>query len=295
MPIVVAPAEAMFYQRILSSKTEATELCDTTVIATYPYVEKFNLSTNEVQLGGTTYLDYAIVEGANNVKYVVSVDNLDPSITENIPLTVFPQTSADVNAPSALLDEDNAPIPFKKSIAYISDGELSTEEVAYVSSYINATPNGLFEERTDYISTFTPIKDIDTVKSADDGKTTANGMNLQQSNFSLPLSGTSLNDYTVSKAAIECFPNISLEQYNRVDSDTLKLIGIAVFKVDKDPANNQRMICSLQESYVGSLDKSTKNAQGQSLFIDNVVNNDSKLIRVFSNMSRLKMPWKKDD
>lgn len=37
------------------------------------------------------------------------------------------------------------------------------------------------------------------------------------------------------------------------------------------------------ESFIGSLDRRAKNESGASIFIDDIVNNNSRMINVFSN------------
>jgi len=52
-------------------------------------------------------------------------------------------------------------------------------------------------------------------------------------------------------------------------------------------ANNGKVNYEILESFVGSLDKSDKSpVDNSSIFIDNIVNNTSKYINVFSNVDR---------
>lgn len=63
----------------------------------------------------------------------------------------------------------------------------------------------------------------------------------------------------------------------------MKQIGIVVFKMQRSPTTN-RIQLNPVESYVGSLDYNSKdfNSKAQN-FIDNIVNDNSKYINVFSN------------
>lgn len=54
-----------------------------------------------------------------------------------------------------------------------------------------------------------------------------------------------------------------------------------------DDANNGKVNYEILESFVGSLDKTDKSpVDNSSIFIDNIVNNASKYINVFSNVDR---------
>jgi len=54
-----------------------------------------------------------------------------------------------------------------------------------------------------------------------------------------------------------------------------------------DDANNGKVNYEILESFVGSLDKTDKSpVDNSSIFIDNIVNNTSKYINVFSNVDR---------
>lgn len=54
-----------------------------------------------------------------------------------------------------------------------------------------------------------------------------------------------------------------------------------------DDANSGKVNYEILESHVGSLDKTAKSTvDNSSIFIDNIVNNSSKYINVFSNVDR---------
>lgn len=52
-----------------------------------------------------------------------------------------------------------------------------------------------------------------------------------------------------------------------------------------DSANDNKLNFSLLESYVGSLDPNARNSSGRSIYIDNLVNDSSQYINVFSNVN----------
>jgi hypothetical protein len=70
-------------------------------------------------------------------------------------------------------------------------------------------------------------------------------------------SRVTVNDYTVSQFASEHFPTLKFIS-DRLDRQYLNQIGIVVFKLYKDSANDDRISFSPIESFVGSLDRNAK-------------------------------------
>ena len=67
----------------------------------------------------------------------------------------------------------------------------------------------------------------------------------------------------------------------------MKHIGVVVFEVFNDTANDSRLSFRPLEAFVGSLDRTAKDPlTNASTFIDNVVNSRSKCIRLFSNADK---------
>jgi hypothetical protein len=71
---------------------------------------------------------------------------------------------------------------------------------------------------------------------------------------------------------------------DRLDRQYLNQIGVVVFKAFKDSANENKISFIPVESFVGSLDRSAKDeSSGERIFIDDIVNGNSKYIGFFSN------------
>lgn len=84
--------------------------------------------------------------------------------------------------------------------------------------------------------------------------------------------------------AVSNFPTLSYTASKHIDKNYLKQIGIVVFKMQKNTSMNKIQLVPV-ESFVGSLDYYGKDLNnGASNFIDNLVNNNSKYINVFSNI-----------
>lgn len=104
------------------------------------------------------------------------------------------------------------------------------------------------------------------------------------SHFAQPLASSETVSETVSKIAASFFPSIRYLTEERLDRTYLKQIGIVVFRMVSDPSNDGLINFVPVESYVGSLDRGAKDlVTGKNLFIDDIVNNSSQTINVFSN------------
>lgn len=104
--------------------------------------------------------------------------------------------------------------------------------------------------------------------------------------LSAGLSDDAYMQESISKIAADQFPMIPFKSQEQLDSTYLKQIGIVVFKAFADPANDSKVNFQMLESFIGSLDKNAKSAiDNSSIFIDNVVNYNSKYINVFSNIN----------
>lgn len=278
MPIVVGAAEAMFYQKIVSADTGMHELSAVVPHSSYVYADTYNLATKQVTVNHNSYKMYELSSDESLGSCAISVNPYAEEYAIQsvlVPISVF-----DEGGDKAILSSNGEAVPFMTVKFDSSTG--NSVSVAYLSSWSVSEGTGIVDETTEDITTYTTVSDIDTV--AYGSYTRPKGLKLDAMNFIQQISSSTINDFTLAKSAAECYPTIALEETTKVDSDQLKLIGIAVFKLYKDPANSQKIIFQLEESFVGSLDKNAKNSYGSSMFIDTVVNSQSQLIRVFSNI-----------
>ena len=106
-------------------------------------------------------------------------------------------------------------------------------------------------------------------------------------NLFMKLSDTSSQyEETVSKIAALQFPLIGFKDYDHLDTRYLKQIGVVVFRAYTDASNSNKVNFEILETFVGSLDKSARSpVDNSSVFIDNIVNNNSQYINLFSNVN----------
>lgn len=111
-------------------------------------------------------------------------------------------------------------------------------------------------------------------------------LSVLSSNFAQQLAASDSVSETVSKIAAKFFPSIRFYSEKHLDKTYLKQIGIVVFKMVADQSNDGRINFTPVESFVGSLDRKAKDPiSGKNIFIDNVVNEKSEIINVFSNFN----------
>ena len=91
-------------------------------------------------------------------------------------------------------------------------------------------------------------------------------------NFNIDFTGTSPYDFTLSELATRNFPSLNFKDTNCLDRSYLRQIGVIVFKVYRDYANNNKISFTPLESFIGSLDKTAVDSSGKSIFIDKVIN-----------------------
>lgn len=103
-------------------------------------------------------------------------------------------------------------------------------------------------------------------------------------NFAIPIESSETMSETVSKIASKYFPLIKFYEENKLDRTYLKQIGIVVFKMVSDTSNEGKINFIPVESFLGSLNRKAKDPiTGKNIFIDNIVNERSEYINVFSN------------
>ena len=96
-----------------------------------------------------------------------------------------------------------------------------------------------------------------------------------------------IDDETISQRIANYFPSITYKTQTLPDKRYFKYIGVAVFKMYKDQANNGNINFAMPEFFVGSLDPTMKNPiNNASEYIEDVINQQSKYIRFYTNVKK---------
>ena len=155
----------------------------------------------------------------------------------------------------------------------------STEYIGIVP--IITTPfNALFYQNILSVSAVASDYDFNNIS----GIQNLNGAEII-SNFNIDLNSTDIKTVTPSKIAQQYFTKLPFIAPKQIDQNNLHKVGIVVFKLKNNPANNKIDFIPV-ESFVGSLNKNSKDTLTKtSNYIDDIVNENSKYINVFSNFT----------
>jgi len=103
-----------------------------------------------------------------------------------------------------------------------------------------------------------------------------------------PYFTSSITGDSLSKTTAGLFPSISLTDTGDLDYEYLHQISVSVVQMYVDSNNNNKINTSIIETFVGSLNRSAINPNtGESIFIQTIVNNNSRYINLFSNVTTL--------
>jgi len=101
----------------------------------------------------------------------------------------------------------------------------------------------------------------------------------------LPISNGTIDGQCLAKEAASLFPLLNNYSSQYLDRQYLKQIGVVVVQLFCDTANDNKINFSVVESYVGSLDRSAIDPSSKSsIYIDSIINANSKYINFFSNV-----------
>lgn len=196
-----------------------------------------------------------------------------------------------------------------RSDVTISSNGISTNDCVGIIPVIVTAPNALFfqqmlnfdKEHDNLYSIFNSLSGYSTVNTKYSYPAELSNLSIEtdfkdiSSHVSLPIASlpdkdtdSNGSDYdSLSKRAALQFPQISYKGNGHFDQQYLKQIGIAVFKAFVDIDNNGMLGFELLESFVGSLDPSSRDPITKAgTFIDDVVNSKSNYIRLFSNIDK---------
>lgn len=107
--------------------------------------------------------------------------------------------------------------------------------------------------------------------------------------FAVPLNeGTYLKD-SLSRTLAKSFPTITYSEdasgNTILDPYNMKKIMVSVVALKIDPNYNNKLVYTVLENFVGSLDSSAKNDDGTTSYIQSIVNANSNYIELYSNVT----------
>ena len=170
----------------------------------------------------------------------------------------------------------------------MQDSDVGTNQYLGIVPIITTVANALyFQNILNSKDTFTPynaISAINTVFSDDARNNMLPGVR-DGINYDIPLASNDSTIETVSKNITQFFPKIGWKKENEIDTTYFNQIGVVVCKMLINSSSYNRITISPVESFIGSFDKKAKDPiTNSSIFIDDIINNNSNYIYFFSNV-----------
>jgi hypothetical protein len=130
---------------------------------------------------------------------------------------------------------------------------------------------------------YNSVKEAKTIVGCD-GNTQIPASVIPPESLAIPFASDDSTVDSVSQMANGYFKSIVFNSEGEIDRAYLRQIGLVVFKAYIDPSEGNKVNFEPIEAYVGSLDREAKDpATGASIFIDNIVNNQSDVVNIYSN------------
>ena len=115
-----------------------------------------------------------------------------------------------------------------------------------------------------------------------------NGLKLTNVSYVNPISGTDFQKPSLARSLGALFPTIQTDEDGNLEEYFLKQIMVVVCKTFEDVAQAGKTGVQILESFVGSLNRSAiNNSTGESIFIGDIVNENSNYIELYSNVAFL--------
>lgn len=230
-----------------------------------------SLPRNKIRVYDVTRNQYSPYDEHDCVQSQMTNDQTDAKVWTNDCLGIVPVLVA---APNALYFQ-NMIETFPKLSGQVQFGAAEVSDYNVISSF-GTVETGVSSLVSTYFDPINLSGDWLTLPLSSPQPTTV-GFNYGALQF----------EESTSQQAASFFPAINWRDQKHYEKDYMKYIGVVVFEVFKDTANDSRMSFRPLEAFYGSLDRTTKDQlTGASTFIDNVVNSRSKFIRLFSNADK---------
>lgn len=175
----------------------------------------------------------------------------------------------------------------------MQDSEKGTNQYLGIVPIITTVANALyFQNILNSKDTFTPYNAISSINTVFSDDANANNQMLPEvsdgTNYDIPLASNDSTIETVSKNVTQFFPKIGWKKENEIDTTYFNQIGVVVCKMLINSSSYNRITVSPVESFIGSFDKKAKDPiTNSSIFIDDIINNNSNYIYFFSNVKKV--------
>lgn len=121
------------------------------------------------------------------------------------------------------------------------------------------------------------------------------GAPLTDVNFATPVSGVDFQKPSLAREVGALFPTIQTDEDGNLEEYFLKQVMVVVCKTFEDVAQAGKTGIQILESFAGSLNPAAiSNSTGESIFLDDIVNNNSNYIELYSNMTSTRLATNKN-
>lgn len=103
------------------------------------------------------------------------------------------------------------------------------------------------------------------------------------------LATSSIYDNSLSKTLALRFPSISYNSSGQIDSTYTDDVLVSVVSMKNDPSSNNKIRCTIVESFIGSLDATNKDINGNTNYIGNIINDNSNYIEFYGKFDAANM------
>lgn len=249
------------------------ELPFTSIKETFPNVKTFRRINS-----------YKRYETSSSNKYysgLMSIDELDQLL---------------VGMHSHNLDENEIKIVDKTRQQYgrdktMQDTDSRTNQYLGIVPIITTVANALYFQNIlnsrDEFGPYNVVGNFSTINSFSAGNDMLDGI-TSGINCDIPLSSDDPTIETLGKSVVQFFPKVSWKTDDEVDTTYFNQICVIVCKMIVNSSAYNKISFSPVESFVGSFDREAVDPiTNASIFIDDVINNNSKYIYFFSNIKNI--------
>lgn len=179
---------------------------------------------------------------------------------------------------------DNTFVIIDKTRTVLEKNILSTsnnEVIGYFPVVVTAA-NALPHQNMLTLSGFT--NDPSTSWMAVSAISTAS-VTVSSADLAVSLATSSIFDNSLSKTLALRFPAITFNSNGQIDNTYMDDIIVTVVSMRNNPSSNNKIVCTPVESFIGSLDITAKDANGNTNYIGNIINENSSYIEFYGKFS----------
>lgn len=237
-----------------------------------------SLAYSEIKKADPTIKSYLTINSESDVE-LKDLEEIDGYATGETPVRTNRIVIVDKTRGTLGTAYAKAPDGTQKELVGIIPVITTAANALYVQALLDTGDSG--------ISKYNAVKIATTLNDSfivDDDEKPVGPLSIDNADAAIPFMSDNAGDYTVSQMAAASFPSIHFTSEGTMDRQNMKKIGVVVLRAFLDPGEGNKVNYDIVEAYAGELDKeATDPNTGASTFIDDIVNNQSEYIELYSN------------